>query len=106
MRQLLAAVHLVEDGLDLGLGIVFGIELLDAVVGQAAALLGEELMAAAQGGNHVVEGGDGNAAHLGQLLDVGAEVGRHFDGHGLVGAPGGEHLDFEAALARLDVVFQ
>ena len=106
LGELGAAIYFVEDGFDFGIGIVFGVEFLDAVVGEFAALLGEELVTFSQGGNHVVKGRDGDTAHFAQFLNISAEVGRNLYGHGLVGTPSGEHLDFETAFASLDVVFE
>ena len=92
MGELLAGIDLVEDGLDLCIGVVFSIELLDAVVGEFAAHGCEEVVACLDGVDVVVEAVDGLAAHVGELIDVCLEVGGVLYSHRLVGTPCGEHL--------------
>ena len=107
LAQGLTAVNLVEDGLDLGVGVVLSIELLDAVVAQLAAHRCEEVVTFLDCVDIVVEALDVHTAHLGQLVNVGLEVGWYLHGHSLVGTPGGKHAGLHRRVgSHLLVVLQ
>jgi hypothetical protein len=105
-RQRLPAVYLIKNSVDLGLRIILGIELLDAVVRKAAADRPEELVTHAQRVDHIGELRDRDARNLRKLLHISAEIGRNLHGHRLVGTPRGEHPGRKTVLADLDVVFE
>lgn len=106
MGQRLPAVYLIKDGVDLMLGVILGVELLDAVVRESAAHRLEELVTHAQGLDHVGEFRDRDARNLRKTVDVGPEIGRRLHGHRLVGAPRGEHFGRKAVLTDFDVVLE
>ena len=63
-------------------------------------------MTFAQSVNHVIERRNVYAAHFRQFFDVSTIVGCRFYSHGLIGTPSRKHLDFEAAFACCDMIFQ
>ena len=103
---MLAAVNFVEEHLDFGRAIVFGIKLLDAVVRQPTAYCSKEVVAHLQCGNQIGKLADFHARNFGKTVDVCPIGSRVFSRHSLVGAPGRQHLDFEAVVANLYMVFE
>ena len=106
LRQRLTAIDLEEDGINLRLGVILGIELLDTVVRKTATHLLEELVTHAQGLNHILELLNLDTRHLRELVDVSLEVGRNLHGHRLVGTPRGQHLHLKAVGGHLQVMLQ
>ena len=97
---------LVEDRVYLRVKEILGIELADTVVGEAAALSLEVVVALLKGINEVAVRMDvltGGFAQLFYILTVGLGI---LHSHGFVRTPGGQHLYLETALACGDVVFQ
>ena len=73
------------------------------MIGEFTTLLLEEVMTLLEGIHHISELSDGHTTHLFELANVVGKV-RFLDVHGLVGTPGGNHLNFETTLASLLVV--
>ena len=66
--QALSTHRLLEDGLDLRLGVGFVIEFLDTMVGESASVLLEEVVPFLQGIYHILEFHDVDTRDLGQLF--------------------------------------
>ena len=107
VAELLASHGLLENRLNLRVGVLLVVELLNTVVGELGALGLEELVALLQGIDHISELRDADAADVGKLLDILGEL-RLLDVHSLVGTPGGQHdgIVLSLALGILDVVVQ
>ena len=94
----LAGHHLLVNGVDLFLGGLTVGDVVQAVVGSAAAHLGKELDALGQGIGHAVDAGQLFLAHNGsQLAHVLSEAGL-VDVEGLVGAEGRSHGELDGGI--------
>ena len=66
-----SAVHLVEDLLNFGSGIGFGVELLNPVVGELTPDRGKEVVPFTKRLDQIVEFEDCDSRYLGQFFDIG-----------------------------------
>ena len=102
----LSAIYLGKYSLYLLRRIVLGVELLDAVVTQAAADALEETVTHAQGIHERSERTYLDTRHLGQTVYIRTEGRGVLHGHGLVGAPRRQHAAAERLLAAAQMVFE
>ena len=97
----LAVKHLAEDGVNLSLGVVVGIEILQTVVGKLASHGSEEIVTYLERLKKVVETANLDSGHLCKFLYISLVCGRILDCHGLVRTPCRDHLGSEGMLRDL-----
>lgn len=94
-RRGFSAARLFEDGGHFGSGAGLGEYGVQSVIGEAAVVRGEEVVAFLEGPDKIVEGGDGLVCGGGEAIDPFIPSGRIADGKSAIRAPSGEDTHME-----------